>query len=130
MKFYARHGSVEKRASRSVCRGHFDVVDDEGVDGAFGGLELEAKLLLDGGEDRDDIRAALLGGDVVGPFEGNVRVAGEAGFVDDLAVDLIGDGGGQVAHGGTFAGENDGGVLAGDVPVAGLELVLRYLDLG
>ena len=42
------------------------MVDDQGVDRAFGGLELEAELLFKGGEDRDDIGAALLRGDIVG----------------------------------------------------------------
>ena len=62
------------------------MVDDEGVDGAFGGLELEAELVLDGGKDGNDIGATLLGGDVIGPFESDVGVAGEAGLVVDLAV--------------------------------------------
>src|ERR1035441_456733 len=108
-----------------VLRGHLDVVDDEGVDGAFGGLELEAELVLDGGKDGNDIGATLLGGDIVGPFEGDVGVAGEAGLVVDLAMDLIGEGGGQVGHGGAFAGEDEACVLAVDVPVAVLEFVLR-----
>src|ERR1039458_7199123 len=109
------------RRTALVCGGHFDVVDDEGVDGVFGGLELEAELVLDGGEDGDDIRAALLRGDIIGPFESDVGVAGEAGLVVDLAVDLIGKGRGQIGHGGAFAGENEACVLAVDVPVAVLE---------
>ena len=94
------------------------MVDDEGVDGAFGGLEFEAELLLDGGEDGDDIASALLGSDIVGPFEGDIGVAGEAGLVDDLAVDLIGEGGGQVGDAVAFAGEDLHGVGAVDVPSA------------
>src|ERR1039458_1614643 len=90
-----------------VCGGHFDVVDDEGVDGAFGGLELEAELVFNRSEDGDDVGASLLGGDVVGPFESDGGVAGEAGLVDHFAVDLIGEGGGQVGHGGAFAGKDE-----------------------
>src|ERR1035441_4126525 len=99
-----------------VFGGHCDVVDDEGVDGAFGGLELEAELVFNRSEDGDDVGASLLGGDVVGPFEGDVGVAGEAGLVVDLAVDLISKGGGQVGHGGAFASEDEACVLAVDVP--------------
>ena len=34
-----------------ILGGHLDVVDDEGFDWALGGLELEAELLLHGGEE-------------------------------------------------------------------------------
>src|ERR1039457_3193917 len=36
---------------RLILRWLFDVVDDEGLDGAAGGFELEAELLLNCGED-------------------------------------------------------------------------------
>ena len=65
--------------------------DDEGVDRAFGVLELKANLVFDGGEDGDYVGATGFGGDVVGPFEGDVGVAGEAGLVDDPAAGEAGE---------------------------------------
>jgi hypothetical protein len=56
-----------KGVGKSVVRGHFDVVDYEGFDRAFGGLELEAELLGQGGEDGGG-RVAV-GGIVRGPVE-------------------------------------------------------------
>ena len=38
-------------SSQLILRRLFDVVDDEGLDGAAGGFELEAELLLNCGED-------------------------------------------------------------------------------
>ena len=39
------------------------MVDNEGVDRAFGGLELKANLVFDGGEDGDYVGATGFGGD-------------------------------------------------------------------
>ena len=105
------------------------MVDDEGVDGAFGGLEFEAELLFDGSEDGDDVGAALLGGDFVGPFEGDVGVAGKSGLVDHLSAGQVGESVGEIGHAVAFAGEDFAGVLAVDVPGAVMDLVLGELDL-
>src|SRR5581483_8477116 len=74
-----------------VCCGHFYVVDDENVDRAFGGFELEAELLLEGGEEIGRV-VVVRGRSVVGsPLEIDVVHTGEAGFVDDVALDDEGE---------------------------------------
>src|SRR5215472_12882599 len=76
----------------SICGRHFDVIDHEGVDWAFGGFELEAELFLKRGEEVGSVAAGAvvvrfrLGG---GELEGEIVFAGEAGLVDDVAADAV-----------------------------------------
>jgi hypothetical protein len=83
------------------------MIDNEGLDGTPGGLEAESELLLKGGEERCDARVGRRGRQVSAklafvrsPLEVEVVSAGQAGFVDDGAVE---DGalqhGDEVSHG-------------------------------
>ncbi len=58
------------------------MVDDEDVDGDFLRNELEAELLLQGGEEIGEVGVREAG---CGVGELDVVVAGDAGFVDDMA---------------------------------------------
>jgi hypothetical protein len=65
-----------------------DVVDHQDIERRLGGFELQAQLLLDGGEDgRPDllIRGRLVSGRIGIPGEREVVLALEAGAVDDGA---------------------------------------------
>ena len=75
-----------------VWRGRLDVVDDEGLHGAVGGGDLEARLLLDRGEERwaGGAGGAVAGGHRIGrPLQGEVVFSGEAGLVDDGALEFL-----------------------------------------
>ena len=84
------------RRSGLVGRRLLGVVDDERFDGAFGGVESQTELFLQGGKKGGRaICGAIIGGIVektVGrPFEVEVVVAGEAGLVDDGAIEFLGE---------------------------------------
>jgi len=83
-----------------VFCGHLDVVDDEGLDGAFGRFEFEAELFLYGGEDVRG-RIGIGGGRLIDgrPLEGEVVLAGEAGLVDDDAFEGVAELVGEAAEG-------------------------------
>ncbi len=93
-------GYLEARATNAtlVGCGLRDVVDDEHVDGAFFGFEFQAERLLEGVEEAGGgLDAVSEGGDlwrmaveervVGGKDEVHVEAAGEAGLVDDGAVE-------------------------------------------
>ena len=66
------------------------MVDDESLDGAVGGGEFEAKLLLDGGEERWAAGEwRVVRGVVRRPLQGEVVFSGEAGLVDDGAMEFL-----------------------------------------
>jgi hypothetical protein len=75
------------------------VVDDENVGGRFDGFELEAQLLLDGGEEAGGGVGFGGVGLVGGEFQGEVVAAGEVGLVDDGAGEFELHLEGEVAHG-------------------------------
>src|ERR1700735_4621578 len=88
------------RRSRWLVRGgHLDVVDDEGIDGAFSGLKPEAELLLQCGDQAGGGVGVGVGIVFGGPEEGEGVAAGEAGLVEDGAMAGLGERGGEVGHG-------------------------------
>lgn len=105
------------------------MVDNQDVDRTLGGQEFEKKLLFDGSEDGDDIRAALLRGDIVGPLEGDIREAGETRFVDYLAMDLIGKRVGEVGHRAVFGVDRPVGVFPPRARAASCSFVLGEREL-
>src|ERR1035441_8369855 len=77
------------RAGGSVFSWAVDRVDDEDLDGVFGGDELEAELFLESYGERGSVGGSCGGGGIApgGPGEvGEVEVAGEAAVVDDGTV--------------------------------------------
>jgi hypothetical protein len=97
------------------------VFKDEDGNGTFGGVQFEAKLFLDCGEDTGrqvGIRCSV-GEHIVGsPLEGEVVSAGYPGVVEDDATEDLGelareDGDGVVAAGNVQAGAAgvDGGAV-------------------
>src|ERR1039458_9386495 len=141
----------EDWAERLIWCGALDVVDDENVDGTFGGYEFEAELLLDRGEDgRGGVGwrrrgrqsgvggAGVRSGAVVGrPLQRDVVVAGEAGLVDDGAAELAGEDGQKEGHRGSLRGDFSPGdhETAGSLFVSGigwglLELWATFADGG
>ena len=80
-----RRGQPLLSDGRSVFGGDFvDVVDDEDFDGDFLWDELEAELLLHGGEDVGEVGVGIVGG---GKFKGDVVGATQPGSVDDRTFD-------------------------------------------
>ena len=73
------------------------MVDDEGVDGAFGGLEFEAELFLQGGGERGV--SVGLGAVVEVELDGKVVGSSEAGLCNDGSFKLRAQHGGDGAHG-------------------------------
>ena len=85
----------------------FDVVDDEDGNGRFGGLEPEAQVLLDGGEDGRAgvglrVRGRLRGREA----EGEVVASGEAGPVHDRPAKLLRERVQQRGYGSRDSGEH------------------------
>src|SRR5580658_1628508 len=79
---------LDERDSGLVFGGHFYPVDDQDLDGAAGGFELEAQLLLDGGED-GGAGWGWGGGVGIGrPLDADVVFACDAGLVDDDAAEF------------------------------------------
>src|ERR1035441_10229846 len=76
------------REGGSVFSWAVDRVDDEDLDGVFGGDELEAELFLESYRERGSVGGVGGAGVAQGrPGEvGDVEVAGEAAVVDDGAV--------------------------------------------
>src|ERR1700722_9104699 len=102
-----------------ICRGCLDVVKDKEGNGAFGGVQFEAGLFLDCGEDTGrqvGIRCSVGERIVGGPLEGEVVSAGYPGVVEFARED--GDGVGAA-----------GNVQAGGAGVDGGAVCLGRLDL-
>ena len=73
-----------------------DLVDDDGFDGAFGGLEFETELFFQDGEEGWVVRVGSFFG---GPFDLEVEVAFETRVVIDGTACLAAQCGGDVSHG-------------------------------
>ncbi len=87
---------------------------------------------MNGAEDRDGVGVGLLGCYLVGPFEGNVGVAGQVGLVDDLAVSQVGEASAKSARVEPFVVEDFGGAFEAGVPtgVGSVGLVELELNAG
>src|SRR6185312_3430437 len=86
---------------RLVFRGAVDGVDDDDLDGAFGGDELDAERFFEGGGEGWQIGGGVgrSGGVERGPFHlVDVEEAGEAGLVDDGPVAGFAELGAEEAH--------------------------------
>jgi len=107
---------------RSIPGGNFfRVVDNQDLDRAFLGVQLESKLFLEGHEDRRRRVGALFGGAFGGPGHFEIEDAIEAGFVDDRAAQpdvRPGEKASQFGHGSLAGGQMT--TPAGGVAVAGI----------
>jgi hypothetical protein len=89
-----------------ILRRPLDVVDDEDVDGSVGGLELKAKLTLEGSaEGRGDVADVWI--DRRAPVKCEVVQADEAGLIDNGTRD-----GCHAGHSGERGGEQPEGNAA------------------
>jgi hypothetical protein len=116
------------------------VVDDEVIGGCGCGLEFEAELFLNGGEEGGYGLLRIVAGCGRRKLQGEIVFAGEAGFVDDRPAEgllaAVGEREGKIAGAGGFAGDlsggcgEDGRTVVHAVGIGLVRVGMRFAGLG